>query len=119
MFDRIDQLVHTGDPAAAVHQLRRLLVLHPALQPAYARLAELTGEADIFEHAAALAPGSAHAALVAGHALQRAGRLEAAGVKTFSKCFQGQIHTFWNFPLMIKGAKPALEEFGSLLRQAL
>ena len=81
MFDRIDQLVHTGDPAAAVHQLRRLLVLHPALQPAYARLAELTGEADIFEHAAALAPGSAHAALVAGHALQRAGRLEAAALR--------------------------------------
>ena len=63
MFDAIDRLVHTGDPDAAVHQLRRLLVLHPALQPAYARLAELTGEADVFEHAAALAPGSAHAAL--------------------------------------------------------
>ena len=44
MFDAIDRLVHTGDPDAAVHQLRRLLVLHPALQPAYARLAELTGD---------------------------------------------------------------------------
>lgn len=81
MFDAIDRLVHTGDPDAAVHQLRRLLVLHPALQPAYARLAELTGEADVFEHAAALAPGSAHAALVAGHALQRSGRPEAAALR--------------------------------------
>ena len=81
MFDAIDRLVHTGDPDAAVHQLRRLLVLHPALQPAYARLAELTGEADVFEHAAALAPGSAHAALVAGHALQRSDRPEAAALR--------------------------------------
>ena len=81
MFDAIDRLVHTGDPDAAVHQLRRLLVLHPALQPAYARLAELTGEADVFEHAAALAPGSAHAALLAGHALQRSGRPEAAALR--------------------------------------
>jgi acetyl esterase len=46
-------------------------------------------------------------------------RLEEAGVPTSSKCYQGQLHTFFNFPTCVKEAKPALDYFGALLRQAL
>jgi len=77
-FTAIDALVHAGDRAGAVARLRRAVQLHPKLQPAYSRLAELTGEAVVFEHASLLAPESAHAALLAGHALQREGYIDGA-----------------------------------------
>ena len=78
MFAKIDDLVHRGDRPAAVKQLRHLIRLHPSLQPAYSRLAELTGAAATFQHAAVLAPTSAHAAWAAGHALHREGLLDHA-----------------------------------------
>ena len=101
-----DAAVRRGEVEQAVRQLERAVRLHPRLQPAYARLAELTGAAHAYVAASDLAPDDVAAAAAAGYALQREGE------------WGGAIELLQRATRLKPGSADLVSDLGTALRQA-
>ena len=101
-----DAAVRRGEVEQAVRHLERAVQLHPSLQPAYARLAELTGAAPAYVAASDLKPDNIAAAAAAGYALQREGE------------WGGAIELLQRATRLKPGSADLVSDLGTALRQA-